>query len=328
MNKPRQHRRLRLLVPSTVLCAFVLALLLATAASAETRVGEITSPADLTAPAEGDIVAASASYESTTGTVTTAVTTRGAPGTSPGFVLFTELVTSPGLCSMSELGFSPFPAVVLRASYAQTEAEVYAGTEAEQEPHPGETTGGIEGVGYAPKTVSGTTTTLTETAPQLLNRPYNCVLLGISRQESGGEVKALKTLLFPIAVKPAPPTTVTVPGPPTTITAPAPTLKPGLAFPKAAPLTLGRERWTTVRVKVSNPGTGAIGPVTIKAKAPKGVRLEPATLKLPALLPGQTWPAAFRMEITDAAAAKSKITLTATASGLTATGSVPVKPTG
>lgn len=325
MNSSTQQRRPRLLIPSAVLVAFVIALVLAAGASAETRVGETTSPPNAAIPPEGNLVAASATYESSTGAVSISVTTAAAPGTNHEYLLLAELITSPGLCTIAELGFSPFPAVVLKASYDQTQAEVFAGKEAEQEPKPGERTGGIEGVGYGAKTVSGSTTTLAETAPQLLNRPYNCVLIGISRQEGSAEPKSQALVLFPIAVKPpAPPVIAT----PTPVAPPAPVLSPALAFPKAPPLTLKRERWTTVRLKVSNPGTGAIGPVTIKAKAPKGVRLEPATLKLPALLPGQTWPAAFRIEITDAAAAKSKIALTATAAGLSATGSVLVKPTG
>ena len=134
-------------------------------------------PRTSAAPAEGDIVAASATYDSHAPARSPRPHHQEAPrGRTPNSSSFAELVTCAGPHARSpKLGLSPFPAVVLRASYAQTEAEVYAGTEAEQEPHPGEHTGGIEGVGHAPKTVVGTTTTMTETAPQLLNRPYNCV---------------------------------------------------------------------------------------------------------------------------------------------------------
>jgi hypothetical protein len=326
MTSSTPRPRTRFLLPAAVLCAHVLALALAASAGAQTVVGEGTSPADPTLPGEVDMTAASVTYDSTTGAVSFSITTTAAPGTSSEDTMLGELLTSPGICALSEIGANSVPAMFFRAPYALAQSEVFAGKEAETEPNPGEHKGGLSGLGYGTKTVSGTTTNLSIVDPELANRPYNCALVSTNRQKAGEEGKTQKFFVFPIAPKPVPPTVISVPTPDPP--KPAPTLIGALAFPKASPLTEKRERWTTVRFKVTNPGTAAIGPVTVKAKAPKGVRLEPATLKLPALLPGQTWPAAFRMEVTEAAPPRSTIALSASAAGLFAKGSVVVKPTG
>ncbi len=313
----------RLFLPLAILCALALALVLAAGASATVYVGGATSPEDPTiANGEGDLLAGSAEYDSVTGTVTLTATTRSAPTENPGQTLYGALFTSTTPCTAPESieeGEAVVPLLELVSPYAESTGESYwTARESVTE----------EGTGQAVRSVAGAKTSVIVTTPDIVAQPYDCGLVQIFE---GPE--RVDRIVFPIAVK-----TETPPaeGPTKTITvtktetvqSPGPKLTPALAFPRAGTLSLKRERWTTVRFKVTDPGTGPIGPITVKVKAPKGVRVEPGTLRLPALLPGQTWPVSFRIEATAAAAARSKLALTARAGGLQASGSVLLKTTG
>lgn len=318
----------RLLLLPAVLCALLAALVLASGASADTYVGEAISPVNSAiANGEEDLLGTTVEYESAVGSLTVTATTRSAPTENTSLALVGGVFHSPsGNCAYpqtQEESEALYPVLEIDSPYAKVEGHDESVWLFEKKSEEQVTQ---ENSGRAARSVAGAKATLTATPTTAASVVFNCGLVGISRSNEG----PTDYVTFPLTrkVEPTPPAVaapvvITVP-----VAVPAPILKGALLFPHAAPLKLERERWTTVRFKVSNPGTGAIGPITIKAKAPKGVLLEPGAVKLPALLPGQTWPASFRMKVTDAAKTGSKIALTATATGLSASGSIAIKPTG
>jgi uncharacterized membrane protein len=113
-------------------------------------------------------------------------------------------------------------------------------------------------------------------------------------------------------------------------TPPAPTPTAAFSLAKIKPLKAKEGKWTKVNVKVTNTGDAAAGPIAIKAKAPKGVVLQPASgsLKLPALLAGQSWTVTFRVKLTSKAKKSSTIALTTSSGAISAAGSFVVKRAG
>jgi hypothetical protein len=313
MNRP-----LRLLAPTALICALVLALAFAATAAAETRAGEASSPVNDEISGKADILAATARYDSTAGTVSFTVTTREAPGASEELEMV-GLLGRPkeGVCNVN-LTQITLPAMEIIApglSPLAPEAPPPSWIELSEE-------GKIGGFGPAKKSLNGTTTTLSAKSDELLvNKPFTCAVVATAKPGSEKvPSELLDELSFPLNVLPAPPTTPTPSGP-----------APGaLSLAKSKPLKLKSGKWTKVKVKLSNPGGTAVGPVAIKAKAPVGVVLKPGSgqLKLPALLGGQTWTVTLEVKLTEKAKPKSTISLTGTAAGLTAQGSVVVKPTG
>jgi hypothetical protein len=316
MNK----RLSRLFLPA-VLCAFALALATAGGASAaadQIYVGEVsTAEHPAIENGEADPVKAMIEFDSTTGRLTGTVTTRSAPTENENLVLRVALVSgskcSPPQGEAERKAF--FPMYGIQAAYKQPEGQPDAfWTYEKQEGEPA----GAEGAGLASKTVEGAATTVSATAKPAVGGGFTCAFAGVLG-ESTPEV-----LLIPLTRKPEP---ILPPAPaPPAPTPPAP--KPALSLLKANPLKLKTEKWTTVTFKVSNPGTAAIGPVTVKATPPKGVTVKTRSVRLPALLAGQTWPVSFKVKVTKAAKAKSLLKLAATATGLSASGTVTIKPTG
>lgn|GEM_PF-2172891 len=103
--------------------------------------------------------------------------------------------------------------------------------------------------------------------------------------------------------------------------APAPVLS--IARPK--PLTLKVGKWKTVKVNVTNTGATGSGTGSLRVKAPKGVTVTPEKQQLPVLAPGKSWTVSVRVQLTRKAKKKSTLALTASASGITGTGSLVVK---
>jgi hypothetical protein len=55
-----------------------------------------------------------------------------------------------------------------------------------------------------------------------------------------------------------------------------------LSLGKLKPLSVKAGKWTKVKLKVTNTGGTAAGPLQVKAKAPKGVIVKTGTTKVPA----------------------------------------------
>jgi hypothetical protein len=309
----------RLLVPSILACALVLALAFAATATAEVRTGDGTSPINESIAPDLDLVHASAAYDSSTGSVTLTATTRSAPTGGPGVLQAALFTATNGVCALPGPGSDPFPAMPFSAPYGESEAEwiLLPGGGGPIEPAE---------VGTASKSVEGATTILRVTAPQVAELPFGCAEVGTSEKFSA----PTEQIVFPIAVA-APPSTpvITATAPPPTppaavgVTAPA-----ALSFGKSAPAKGKAGTWTKVKVTVSNTGGTAVGPIAIKAKAPKGIAVKPGSLKLPALLAGQRRTIVLQVKLTAKAKPKSTIALTGTGGGLTAVGSVVVKLAG
>jgi hypothetical protein len=325
MNSRRLH------LPFAVLCALVLALACAAGASAQVLKGEVVLPENPGNEGEEDQLAASATFDSTTGTLTITSTTRTAPTANEHLSLIGGVLDINAPCTVQGLGEaaakdpnsgypafkmqSAFTAEKLPPGFPQT-AWVYATSKKNEEE---ETEAKHFGTGT--RTVEGMKTTIAATAPRSVGGTFTCALVTVSNSLGSPEADFA---VFPLVAQPEPPAPVVVP--PAVV---APILpKPALALLKSNPLKLKTEKWTTVKFKVSNPGTAAVGPITVKATAPKGVTVQTKSVRLPALLPGQTWPVSFRIKAGDAAKARSQLKLTATAAGLKANASVPIKPTG
>jgi hypothetical protein len=312
------NRSPRLLAPTTLVCALVLALAFAATAAAETRAGEATSPVNAAISGKADILAATARYDSTAGTASFTVTTREAPGVSEELEMVGMLGRpKEGACNVTNLMQVTLPLMEIIApglSPLAPEPPAPSWIEINEEMK-------IGGFGPATKSLNGTTTTLSAKSDELMvNKPYTCAVVAVAEPATEAEEPSvlLDELSFLLNTLPAPPTIPTGPAP------------GALSLAKTKPLKLKTGKWTKVKVKLSNVGGTAVGPVAIKAKAPAGVVLKPGSgrLKLPALLGGQTWTVTLQVKLTEKAKPKSTISLTGTAASLTATGSVVVKSTG
>ncbi len=299
-------------------------LVLAAPAAAEVRGGSASSPANPGIAGEADILSAAATYDSTAGTVTFTITTREAPG-STGVILL-----GAGLGVETAEGCD-YPVVEI-ASLSNQASAVGLFVEREEEFEEGLT------AEKAQKSVLGTTTTLTFTSSRILGKPFDCAeIFTIDEEAEESEEEetldevdfALSPVQTPPPSNPNPPSTST-PSTPTTTSPPAPAPKPALAFGKSKTVKAKPGKWTQVKVQMSNPGTGATGPVALKVKAPKGVKLKPGSGKVnaPALQAGKSETVTFKVELTEKAKAESKLSLAATSGALSATGSVVVKSAG
>jgi hypothetical protein len=282
-------------------------LVLAAPAAAETFSGEATSTT-FVEPAEADILSATAAYDSTAGSVTFAVTTRGAPSSANESLELDTLMGTGALCN-------EHPVVGMISWYDEPEPE--AEWEAETAEGSPTTSGPVT------KTVSGDTTTLSTSDGSLADHPYSCALVLVAEDEFD-LLDYVQIALSP-AQTTSPPTTTTPP-PPAPTTAPAPP-SAALSIAKPKTLKLKPEKWTKVTVKVSDTGGSPTAAGALKVKAPTGVKLKPASgkLKLAALQPSGTATVSFKLKLTEKAKAKSKLSLTATAAGLTAKSTLVVK---
>jgi hypothetical protein len=325
--KPAMNRLRRLFVPALLASALFTALAFAATASAEVRAGETTSPANGAIPGKGDILAATAKYDSNSGATTFTMTTREAPGEKQELSTFAVLGRpKDGVC-VGDLSQLSEPILPLMEIIAQgTPAGM---TTVESLPswiEIGEDQK-IAALGLAKRSVDGATTTLSATSSELANKPYSCATIVTQtapefpqnpEKEPPIAPETLDQVSFLLNVLPEPPP----------VPKPAPPAPAALSFASSKPVTAKTGKWTKVKVKVANTGGTVVGPIAFKAKAPKGVIVKPGSPKLPALLGGQTWTINLQVKVTEKAKPQSTITLTGTSGSLTAMGSVVVKSAG
>lgn len=334
-------------VPSIILLALAVALVVAATAAAETKVGEGTSPVNLSIEnGEADLLSGTASFDAATGAMSFSLTTRVAPGSTPP----TETEVENG-----EMGPSvQYGAALIDPNFACTTADWEAENAKAQKAagegkefalpaiypavvvytvnrlaaglpyeaywravsNEAEALSGVstkETSGTATRSVSGATLTTSFTAPTAVNGPYTCVL--VQAMSNGASEPETDSLLFPLVPKPA----VSVPTPVPVL--PTPTAAFSLA--KIKPLKAKVGKWTKVKVKFTNTGTAAAGPTVVKLKAPKGVVLQPASgaLKIPSLAAGQSWTLTFKAKLTEKAKKSSKIAVTASSGAVSSSSS-------
>lgn len=301
-------RRLR--VPSILLLALVAALAFAATAAAETRVGEVTSPGVAGVEPEANILKANVTYESTAGSAVFNITTAAEPqaevgGVPSSYAMLAGLFDAAGECDYALLENDQIipPGLEITAPYKSATAEATIVTK------------NSSILGTATKSVSGDTTTLSFTSGAIANHEMNCAVVATG---SGSEPNFL---FFKVAAPPAP--VVTTP----TVTTPTPTPTAALSFAKPKSLNLKAGKWQKENVKISNTGAVAAGPISIKLKAPKGVVLQPASgsLKLPALLAGQSWTVTFQVKVTAKAKKSSTVSVSGAGPGISATSSFTIK---
>jgi hypothetical protein len=334
----------RRLLPLTLFIAAAAALLAfaGTAAAAETKIAEGTSPVNPALPGELDVLAGTASYEPSTGSVSVTITTREAPETTPE-------AERPFVQYVGGLITAANPA----CTEASTEAEAASGGGyplfgilAFNEPSsPGEPTAewiyqahattqkeSEEGIGSefgaATKSVSGTVTTLAATSTNLLNAGYNCVEIGAVSFE--GEEPETDIIFVPLTVKAETPPAQTVTSPAAHSTPAPAAASPGvLSIAKAKkPLKLKRGKWATVKVNVTNTGGSSTSPGSLQLKATKGVIVKGGKQKLPILAPGGLWTVSYKVKLTAKAKKSSTLSLVGAAGSLTAKASLVVKALG
>jgi hypothetical protein len=308
----------------------------ASTASAETRIGESTSPLTVGHPfPEAKLVKSTASFD-TDGTLNLAVETLEPPLEPNDTTLQADAFhAGAGGCTVEAI----FPSGAHGGMLSPPAAGVFSKY---SEP----TALGIllleEGVpiflGDAGKVVSGATTSFSISSPEIANLPLDCVVTAVIGPETeGGPLTTLSAMAFPIAVPPpvtpAPPAPPASPVPTPTPSSPpagssgppAPPTAPALSIARPKPLKLGLEEWKTVKVKVVNTGTGDSRRGSLRVRAPKGVAVRPGRQQLPALAPGTSWAASFRVKLTEKAKKKA-LALTASASGVIGTARLVLKP--
>jgi hypothetical protein len=319
------HTR-RLRAPAILIAALAALLVLATAASAETRTGESSAVIRENFPAgEVTLVKASASYESANGSAVFNVTTATGPGPAGEGSILAALTTSAdctgqtGRASVEQLFFNPPPVLLISDKLSSPIAGGFTGTPLAPVPLP------------ATKSVSGTTATLSVASSAIANAGFNCAVVAATEagEEEGGEVEELPGgeeelpgatfMSFPISAA-APVVTTTTPAP--AVATPAP---PVLSISRLKPVTVKTGKWQIVKVKVTNTGATGTGLGSLRVTTAKGVLVKPERQQLPVLAPGATWTMTVRVQLTAKAKSKSNLKLTAAASGVTATGSLVLK---
>ncbi len=298
----------RLLHVPVLLTAALLALLAfagSASAAAETRTGESTTVVTEGSPtAETLLTKATASFETATGHAVLAVTTAAPPSPAANAEMLAGFSTAecstpiPGAGLESALFplISSYPLLVLETAYSSPAAVALTGSISAPMPLPAE------------KTVSGATTTLSTTSGTFVEAGFKCAIV-LTAGESGGSVMS-----FPIKAPPPPPPAPTPP--------PAP---PVLSIVKPQTQKLKVSKWKTVHVKVTNTGPTASVQGSLRVKPTKGVLVKPEVQKLPVLAPGASWSISVQVQLTKKAKKSSKLPVTATASGVTATSSLVVK---
>jgi hypothetical protein len=312
-------------VPAILFAALAALLVFAAIASAETRTGESTTIVTEGSPApEATIVKAGASYEPTSGTAVFNVTTAGALNPESLDEMFAALTTSASCATptsseslIATLLYGTPPLAIVLNQYSTPLAYGLAGSTMAPQPL------------VVAKTVSGATTTLSVTSGSIAAAGYNCAVIGAldneteEEEEGGGGVPGGATFTsFPISAPPPPPTppaAAASSAPP----APAPA-PPVLSIGKLKPVTLKVGKSALVKVKVTNTGGTGTGGGSLRVKAPKGVVVKPERQQIPALAPGKSWTLTVRVQLTAKAKKKSTLSLTAAASGVTASGSLAV----
>jgi hypothetical protein len=307
----------------------------ASTASAETRIGESTSPLTVGHPfPEAKLVKSTASFD-TDGILNLAVETleppletigSGEPGEPNDTTLQADAFhAGAGGCTVEAIfppgahgGTLSPPAAGVFSKYSEPTA---LGTLLLGE-------GAPIVLGDAGKVVSGATTSFSISSPEIANLPLDCVVAAVTGPETeGGPLTTLSAMVFPIAVPPpaSPVPTPTPSSPPAASSGPtAPPTAPALSIARPKPLKLALEEWKTVKVKVINTGTGDSRSGSLRVRAPKGVAVKPERQQLPALAPGTSWTGSFRVKLTEEAKKKA-LALTASASGVTGTARLVLK---
>ncbi|HVV91844.1 MAG TPA: hypothetical protein VHD15_00350, partial [Hyphomicrobiales bacterium] len=299
----RRSHRLGLV---TALIVSALSLVLAASAAAEVRSGSATDGTEPERiPGSIDITAVSASYD-TGGSVNLTVTTVAPAPETEEFVLTARLgVLSGGECVE--------PLAALLGTYERPAVAVWAFN---------------EGEGTASESFSGDTTTLAASSSALANQPFNCVEPAIYEIVEGAGGKAelgevVEGLTAPIQLVGPPPAPAPTPAPtPPPAPAPTPAPKANLTFPSKT-VTVHRNAWKKVTVKVTNTGDAAAGKVALKVGKAKGVAIKPKSgkLKLKSIAAGKSKVASFKVRLTKKAKARSKLALAVSgAKGVKASG--------
>jgi hypothetical protein len=311
-----------------VVAAFVAALVCASGAAAEIA-GEGDNPIVFETPGPlGTIVKATASYEKATGAVSFGVTLGGMPHEGAEAGAEVVLLTAPPLTGCNVFSFTEgFGGDLLFA--------VDDGYTEPTSTHFGDVAvgGSVEELGPAAKSVSGSTMSYSFTSAKLANQTWNCAYV------NAGDAGGSGFMYFPLKqVVSPPPLTPTNPnspegggssgssgsssGPSVVAAAPAPAV---LSVGKSVPLSLKAGKSRSVTVKVTNTGGTATARGTLRVKAPTGVVVKPASQGLPVLTPGGSCTVTVRVQLTKAAKPKSTLSLTASAPGVTGTGSLVAK---
>jgi hypothetical protein len=329
------NRRVR--VPALFLVALAALLALAATASAETRGGESsTVVAEATPTPVATLVKATATYESS-GNAVFQITTAAPENPASEGEIWGTLATVPNCGSTSQETFfnelffeSTPPILVVEDKFALPEVEAVAGALFAGKPVPGT------------KAVSGSTVTLTATSSEIAEGEFNCALIAASDKREfhveEGDVGVGSTFMsVPLVARPdSPPpssgsgTGSSSSGPgsgsgPQGSSAPAAPAPPALSIGKLKPVTMKAGKWQTVKVTVTNTGAGGSAAGSLRVKGSKGAIARPERQQLPALAPGRSFTLTFRVQLTAKAKKRSSVALTATASGLNATGSLVVK---
>jgi hypothetical protein len=262
-------------------------LVCAAPASAEVRSGQGSAAPNPAIPAETDIVAANATYDSVAGTVTFNVTVAGPPTANKSLFTFAALGVGESIS---------VPGAAFLGYYGSSQATAY---ETEVAEHPA-----YEAM--VPQAVAGDTTTLTVTEHVFAEKPYNFAAVQVVEEGSKGEEKVVDELKFPIAAAPA------AESPPPPAAEP-----PALEIAKRKPVKAKVGKWTKVKVTVANAGGTVTSPILLSVKAPKGVRLDSKSghYNVSPVDPGMQLTVYFKAKLTKKAKKTSRLTVGAAASG-------------
>jgi hypothetical protein len=307
------RRRKRLRAPALLIAALAALLVFAAtgSAAAETRTGESTTASTLGAPTgEALLVKSTASFETATGHAVLTLTTAAPPDPAGeaeigGGFSTTECSSTPPSPLSPESEFvllSSSPLFIFEGELSGSTVLAF--------------TGSISSFMFLPveKSVSGATTTLSVTSGSFAEAGFKCAVIFVE-----GETGA-SLMTVPIKAPPPPPPA------PAPAPAPAPLPAPAvLSVAKPKPLKVKAKTWKTVYMKVSNTGATATTQGSLRVKAAKGVMVKPQVQKLPVLTPGATFTLSVRVQLTETAKPTSKLPVTVTAPGVSATGSIVLK---
>lgn len=224
-----------------------------------------------------DVVSAAAVYDDVAGTLTFAIDFAAAPSESQDF-LYGGFVWPAGPTDSCDGPRYPQGAVLAGGLAESPYWGVFDAADS------------VSAAGEGSRTLAGTALTAAGRSDAMAGQRWRCAYVLI---EGAGESFYDETAEISLAAPPAPPP------PPPPPPAPAPPKRAQLVLPKPAPLTIKRNVWRTLKVKVTNGGTATAGNVRLKLGRAKGVALKPKSglRKLKAIRAGASKTAAFKVRL-------------------------------
>ena len=282
------------------LAAVVMSIAVAPASAAVRTGGGADASGDGTAGPSRDVTAVQASYDDASGAIGFQITFAAPPSGSDSSLVGAAIGTKQtnGSCNT--------PWAFLLSSLSGTSASWVRNDGTGSGPSGGST-----------PTLSGSTLSITASAPVLGGQAWNCAQVLVT--DSAVSTAYDRAGPFDIAAAAAPPPAQPAPAPqPTPQPKPAPKRAQLAVNVTGIPTTIRRNRWMRLKVAVANPGSAAARKVRLAVGSARGVSARPRARTFKLIKAGKRSTATVRVKLTGRARRTTRLAMKATAGKLVA----------